>query len=169
VAKKLSAGIAVIRDGATGPELLVVHPGGPFWRNKDEHAWSIPKGELEPDPETGEPPTGTELERLVEETARREFAEETGQPVPDGTLIPLPEFSVGSGKRLRAFMVRGDLDASTITGDTSNSFEIEWPPRSGSLASFPEVDAAQWVPLARAADKLHKGQAKLVPLLHATL
>jgi predicted NUDIX family NTP pyrophosphohydrolase len=169
VAGKLSAGIVVMRNGATGPELLVVHPGGPFWRNKDEHAWSVPKGEVEADPETGALPTEVGLDRLVEETARREFTEETGHPVPDGPLVALPEFGVGSGKKLRSFMVRGDLDATTITGATSNTFELEWPPRSGRLVSFPEVDAARWVPLAQATSKLHKGQAKLIPLIEALL
>jgi len=165
VAKKLSAGIAMVRDGADGPELLLVHPGGPFWQNKDEHAWSIPKGEIDPDPTTDALPTGAELERLVEQTARREFTEETGHPVPDGPLTPLAEFSVGSGKRLRAFLLHGNLDATTITGNTSNTFEIEWPPRSGNTATFPEVDAGRWVPLAEATSKLHKGQAKLVALI----
>lgn len=148
-------------------ELLVVHPGGPYWRNKDEHAWSIPKGELDPDAETGELPTGADLETLIEETARREFTEETGHPVPDGTLTPLAEFAVGSGKRLRAFLVHGDLDATSITGDTSNTFELEWPPRSGKVETFPEIDGAQWVPLDRATAKLHKGQAKLVHLIES--
>ncbi len=165
MARKISAGIAVVRDGPGGLELLVVHPGGPFWADKDEHAWSIPKGELDPNPETGDLPTGAELDREVEATARREFTEETGQPVPDGQLTPLPEFAVGSGKKLRAFVTRGDLDATTITADTSNTFELEWPPRSGRIAAFPEVDAAQWVPLHRATGKLHKGQAKLVELI----
>lgn len=165
MAKKLSAGIAVVRQGPGGLELLVVHPGGPFWANKDEHAWSIPKGELDPDPETGELPTGADLDAAVEGTARREFTEETGQAVPIGPLTPLPEFSVGSGKKLRAFVVRGDLDAATVTADTSNTFEMEWPPRSGRVVAFPEVDAARWVPLQQAVAKLHKGQAKLIELI----
>jgi predicted NUDIX family NTP pyrophosphohydrolase len=84
-------------------------------------------------------------------------------------LTPLAEFAVGSGKRLRAFLVHGELDAATITGDTSNTFELEWPPRSGTVATFPEVDAAQWVPLDRATGKLHKGQAKLVALIESAI
>lgn len=137
-------------------ELLVVHPGGPFWANKDEHAWSIPKGEIEGEAD-------------AEATARREFTEETGQAVPDGPLIALTELSLGGGKRLRAFAVLGDLDADAITGETSNTFEMEWPPRSGRTASFPEVDAGRWVPLDEAAASLHKGQARLVSLLDSVV
>lgn len=140
--------------------MLLVHPGGPFWQRKDEHAWSIPKGEID---EVGA--DGVDA-ATAEETARREFNEETGHPVPDGPLVPLPEFAVGSGKRLLAFAVAGDLDAEAIT---SNSFEMEWPPRSGRTQTFPEVDRAQWVALDRAAAKLHKGQGRLVALLEAVL
>ncbi len=129
--------------------MLLVHPGGPFWRNKDEHAWSIPKGLVD----EGED---------VEAAARREFAEETGHPVPDGPLHALGEVRIGSGKRLRAFAARGDLDPETIV---STTFEMEWPPRSGRMAEFPEVDRAAWIPLTTAAAKLHKGQAPIVGLL----
>lgn len=138
-----------------------MHPGGPFWRNKDEHAWSIPKGEIDEATAAG----GVDVE-TAERTARREFTEETGHPVPDGPLVALDEFAVGSGKRLRVFAVRGDLDASTIT---SNTFEMEWPPRSGRHQSFPEVDRAEWVALPAARSKLHKGQGPLVTLLDALL
>ena len=147
------------RDGIA--EVLLVHPGGPFWRNKEEHAWSIPKGEIDDATAAG----GVDAE-LAERTARREFVEETGHPVPDGPLVALDEFAVGSGKKLRAFAVAGDLDASSIT---SNTFEMEWPPRSGRHQTFPEVDEARWVPIAESRSKLHKGQAKLVTLLETLL
>ncbi len=159
---RVSAGIALVRGRATDhPELLLVHPGGPFWANKDEHGWSIPKGELDDlDPAT--PPTGADLEAA----ARREFAEETGQAVPDGPLTPLPAFSLGSGKRLHAFWLEGEIDADAVV---SNDFELEWPPRSGRLERFPEVDRAAWFGLDHARTRLHKGQVKLVDLLVTAL
>ncbi len=158
----MSAGIALIRGrGAGRPELLLVHPGGPFWADKDEHGWSIPKGELD-DLGPGQAPSGAELEAA----ARREFAEETGQPVPDGPLSPLPAFSVGSGKRLHAFWLEGEIDANGIV---SNELELEWPPRSGRLQRFPEVDRAAWFDLDDATTRLHKGQVKLVDLLITAL
>ncbi|MEL7155517.1 MAG: NUDIX domain-containing protein [Actinomycetota bacterium] len=152
-----SAGIALLRpgpDGPRAPEVLLVHPGGPFWRNKDTHAWSIPKGEVD-EPE----PTSADLEA----TARREFAEETGHPAPDGPLVALPEFRLGSSsKRLHCFVTVGRLDPATVV---SNTFDLEWPPQSGTLQSFPEVDRADWFDLAEARTKLHKGQVPLVDLL----
>ncbi len=136
-----------------------MHPGGPFWAKKDEHAWSIPKGEVDDDVDSlGE---GT-----LEATARREFAEETGHEAPDGPYLALPAFSVGSGKKLHAFVVAGDLDAETIV---SNTFEMEWPPRSGRTQAFPEVDRGQWFALTEARSKLHKGQGRLVDLLDPIL
>lgn len=159
---RVSAGIALVRGRATDrPELLLVHPGGPFWAGKDEHGWSIPKGELD-DLDVGAPPAPAELEAA----ARREFAEETGQAVPDGTLAPLPPFSVGSGKRLHAFWMEGEIDADAVV---SNDFELEWPPRSGRLQRFPEVDRAAWFDLDHARTRLHKGQVKLVDLLVTAL
>lgn len=133
-------------------QILLVHPGGPFWRNKDEHGWSIPKGEHE----------GELLDELIEATALREFSEETGHPVPAGDLLPLPELRLGSSKRLRAFVVAGDLDADRIV---SNTFELEWPPRSGRMQDFPEVDRAAWFTLDEARTKLHKGQIGLIALV----
>jgi len=155
-ARKVSAGLAVIRRRPVGLELLLVHPGGPFWRNKDEHAWSIPKGEVDT-VDTGDLDTA-----ILEATARREFTEETGHDVPEGPLIPLEPFRVGSGKRLAAFAVLGDLDAEEIE---SNTFEMEWPPRSGRTMSFPEVDRAEWVAINNARTKLHKGQGRILDLL----
>lgn len=148
----LSAGIAVVRREGKTDQILLVHPGGPFWKNKDEHGWSIPKGEHEDDLD----------DDLILATARREFTEEIGHPVPAGRLIPLPEIKLASAKRLRAFVVSGDLDADHIV---SNTFEMEWPPRSGTMALFPEVDRAAWFSLDEARTKLHKGQVGLVDLV----
>lgn len=148
-----SAGIVIYRRRPDGVEILLVHPGGPFWSGKDEHAWSIPKGEYQPDNE----------EALV--AARREYAEEIGHPPPDGDAIELGEFRAGS-KRIRSWLIEGDLDVDTVV---SNTFEMEWPPRSGRRAEFPEVDRAAWVALTDATARLHKGQAPLVARIEAAL
>jgi predicted NUDIX family NTP pyrophosphohydrolase len=141
---KPSAGLLVYRRGGAGLEVLLVHPGGPFWTNKDEGAWSIPKGEID-DP--GDEPLAV---------ARREFEEELGV-APPGTdaAVPLGEVRQAGGKRVVVWAVEGDLDASRIT---SNTFEIEWPPRSGRTRSFPEVDRAEWYGLDEARGKLLEGQ-----------
>ncbi len=148
----ISAGIALLRGYEEATQVFLVHPGGPFWKNKDTNGWSIPKGEVD----------------LADEdhatAARREFAEETGHPAPTGPMIPLPELKLSSSKRLLAFAVRGDLDPDTIV---SNQFEMEWPPRSGRIQRFPEVDKGAWFTLDQAVDKLHKGQAHLVEHLRA--
>ncbi len=172
----ISAGVALIRQrpeqhdpeqhdpqrdpGPGGVEVLLVHPGGPFWRNKDEHAWSIPKGLVEADDETDENDSDHST------TARREFQEETGHAVPEGRLLTLEPFRIGSGKVLQAFVARGDLDAEEIV---SNTFEMEWPPRSGRTQVFPEVDRGAWFSLDEARTKLHKGQVKLVDLIEGVL
>lgn len=154
----LSAGIALLRTHDDQPQVLLVHPGGPFWRNKDEHGWSIPKGELEDDERPSEP--GAEIsEEIFAAVARREFSEEIGQQLPDGELVALPELRLSSSKRLRAFATVGDLDPDTIS---SNTFELKWPPRSGTTQSFPEVDRAGWFTFDQARTKLHKGQVGLV-------
>jgi predicted NUDIX family NTP pyrophosphohydrolase len=116
-------------------EVLLVHPGGPFWRNKDDGAWSIPKGEIN----AGENP---------EDVARREFAEELGG-APTGPLRSLGDIRQRGGKRVHVFAAEGDLDTGTIE---SNTFEMEWPPKSGRRQTFPEVDRAEWftLPIARA-------------------
>lgn len=152
---KLSAGLLLYRrDVAHGAlEVLLVHPGGPFWAKKDEHAWSIPKGEYEP-----------EEDALA--AARREFAEELGVEAPLGATVLLGELRQSGGKRVTAWAVEGDLDASAAV---SNSFEMEWPPRSGRQQSFPEVDRAEWFDLDEARTKLHKGQVPFVDLLLAAL
>ncbi|MGB3698046.1 MAG: NUDIX domain-containing protein [Gordonia sp. (in: high G+C Gram-positive bacteria)] len=144
-----SAGLLLYRRGAAGLEVLLVHPGGPFFARKDDGAWSIPKGLLDADEEP-----------LV--AARREFAEETGHRAPDGAAIDLGDVRLRSGKRVLGFAVEGDLDAATIV---SNTFEMVWPPRSGQTREFPEVDRAQWFSLNEARVKLNPAQAAFVDRL----
>ena len=143
-----SAGLLLHRRGADGIEVLIAHMGGPFWAKKDGGAWSIPKGEFD----EGEEPLAAAL---------REFAEEIGRPAPDGPTTALGEFRQSNGKRVTVFAREADLDASDVR---SNHFEMEWPPRSGRVASFPEIDRAEWMTLDRARTKLVKGQ---VPALDA--
>ena len=145
---RTSAGLLLYRwrDGAL--EVFLVHPGGPFWARKDDGAWSIPKGEFAP----GEDP-------LV--AARREFAEETGLAV-DGEVRALAPIRQAGGKVVHAFALEGELDADAIR---SNSFTIEWPPRSGRLREFPEVDRAGWFALAEARRKILKSQLGLLEQL----
>ena len=139
---KTSAGLLLYRrvDGAI--EVLLVHPGGPYWARKDEGAWSIPKGEYEP----GEDPL---------EVARREFEEELGVAPPEGTTAALGEIRQSGGKIVSAWTQEGDLD---VTDVRSNTFEMEWPPRSGRTQEFPEVDRAEWFSIDDAARKLNRGQ-----------
>lgn len=141
----ISAGILLYRPGPGGPEVLLVHPGGPFWANKDEAAWSIPKGLIDPGEDH-------------EAAARREFAEEVGT-VPPGELAPLGDFRQPGGKTVVAFALAGDFDPPKLR---SNIIEIEWPRRSGRKLSVPEVDRAAWFPLEAAAGKLHKGQRPIL-------
>jgi predicted NUDIX family NTP pyrophosphohydrolase len=148
-----SAGILLHRRGDAGREVLLVHPGGPFWARKDLGAWSIPKGELD----DGEDPRACAL---------REFAEETGTHLPAGALDELGSVKLKSGKVVLAFAVEGDLDAATVA---SNTFELEWPPRSGRMQSFPEVDRAGWFGLEEARERLNPAQAAFVDRLEALL
>jgi len=129
-------------------EVLLVHPGGPYWRNKDAGAWSIPKGEID----EGEDP---------EAAARREFEEELGTR-PNGAVFPLGSIRQQGGKLVEAFAIEGDLDADQIV---SNRFECEWPPRSGRFERFPEVDRAAWFPLRAAREKLLEAQHPLLDRL----
>lgn len=145
---KLSAGVLVHRQTSGVVEVLLVHPGGPFWRSKDVGAWSIPKGEYD---ESEDP----------EAAARREFSEETGW-VLAGDLVPLGAVRQGGGKTVTAFAVKGDFDVSTLR---SNTFELEWPPRSGRMQSFPEVDCAAWFRLVEAGEKIIVGQRPLLERL----
>jgi predicted NUDIX family NTP pyrophosphohydrolase len=128
-------------------EVLLVHPGGPFWAGKDAGAWSVPKGEYDPQTED------------AYEAARREFAEEIGREPPEGDPIDLGEITQRGGKVVRAWAVEGDLDAAAIR---SNTFRIEWPPRSGRIAEFPEVDRAGWFDPAAASAKLLEAQRPLL-------
>lgn len=142
-----SAGILLYRRRSGQSEVLLIHPGGPWWRNKDAGAWQIPKGAVEP----GEEPAAAALREFEEETGTRLTAEP----------VPLCRIRQAGGKWVEAFALEGDLDAETIV---SNAFEIEWPPRSGKMASFPEVDRAQWFTLAEARSKMLASQ---LPILDA--
>lgn len=146
---KQSAGLLLYKSTSKGAEVLLVHPGGPFWAKKDKGAWSIPKGEYEED----ENPFAA---------AKREFAEETGQPAPEGGYIDLGEFKRKDGKTIKAWALESDFDAS---GLKSNTFEMEWPPKSGKKQEFLEVDKAAWVSLGSAPEKMHKGQSIFIERL----
>ena len=143
-----SAGILLYKHEGRGLLVLLVHPGGPFWRNKDDGAWSIPKGERS----VGED---------AETTARREFAEELGV-MPAGALLPLGRIRQSGGKPVDGFALEGDLDVERISG---NSVEIEWPPRSGRRQSFPEVDRAAWFSPDKARQKINAGQRPFIDRL----
>lgn len=148
----LSAGILLFRRREGVLEVLLSHPGGPFWRHKDEGAWMIPKGLVE----EGEEPL---------ECAIREFEEELGMACP-GTPEPLARIRQKGGKWVEAYALEGDLDAGAIV---SNMFKVEWPPKSGSFQSFPEVDRAAWFGLALAREKILPSQAPLLDALEAKL
>ena len=135
----------MFRDGEAGREVLLVHPGGPFWAKKDDGAWSIPKGEFT----EGEDPLAA---------ARREFEEELGTPV-SGDFVELTAIKQKGGKLVYAWAVRGDLDPERLK---SNSFTMEWPPRSGKMQSFPEVDRAGWFDLETARRKILESQRGLL-------
>ena len=149
---KLSAGLLLYRLRAGAPEVLLVHPGGPFWARKDDGAWSIPKGEPGPD------------EALLA-VAQRELFEETGLAV-EGPFRPLEPVRQPGGKLVHAWAVAGDgaADASR-----SNTFTLEWPPRSGHMRQFPEVDRVAWFGLADARRKILKGQLGLIDQLQEML
>lgn len=149
---KESAGILLYRRHRGVTEVFLVHPGGPFWKKKDAGAWSIPKGEAN----SGE-------ERLA--AAIREFAEETGTRLA-GDFRALPTIKQAGGKWVHAFAIEGDLDPATLV---SNEFDMEWPPRSGKRARFPEVDRGAWFTLAEARDHINKGQAALLDALGGML
>lgn len=148
----LSAGLLLYRVREDEPEVFLVHPGGPLWARRDTGAWSIPKGE-----------PGKEEDLLA--AARREFAEETGLTV-EGEFRALAPVRQAGGKQVHAFAVRGDCDPATIA---SNTFEMEWPRRSGRLREFPEVDRAGWFTLDEAKRKLNPAQVGLIEQLGALL
>ena len=149
---KTSAGILLYRRRGAAVEVLLVHPGGPFWAKKDLGAWSIPKGELA----EGEEPLATAI---------REFGEETGFAL-DGDFLPLRPCRQAGGKTIHAWAVEGDCDPAALR---SNSFSMEWPPRSGKRQEFPEVDRAAWFDLAEAAKRINPGQVALLDELAAIL
>ena len=144
-----SAGILLHRSGAGGPEVLLGHMGGPFWARKDAGAWSVPKGEYDPE----EDPLAA---------ARREFTEEMGSPPPHGTPVELGTVRQSSGKRLTVFALAGDLDADAIV---SNTFPLEWPRGSGRVQEFPEIDRAAWFGLTDARHAVVRGQVPFLDLL----
>ena len=148
-----SAGLLLYRRREGRIEVLLGHMGGPFWARKDERAWSIPKGEH------------PEAEDALA-AARREFAEETGAPPPDGPTLDLGEVRQSGGKRVTAWAVEGDLDPAAVK---SNTFLLEWPPRSGRRQEFPEIDRAGWFDLDTARRKIVKGQVALVDRLEERL
>jgi predicted NUDIX family NTP pyrophosphohydrolase len=175
VAARRSAGILLFRRSGGAPEVLLVHPGGPFWARRDEGAWSIPKGEYQ----DGEDPRAAAL---------REFEEELGSPAPvpvpatdavpatdrdaaeprgsGPELIELGSLRQPGGKVVTAWAAEGDLDAASIV---SNTFELEWPPRSGSLRQFPEVDRAAWFAVPEARVKILRGQLGFIDVVEALL
>jgi predicted NUDIX family NTP pyrophosphohydrolase len=146
---KRSAGILLFRRRGAEVEVLLVHPGGPFWIKKDDGAWFVPKGELEP----GEDPLSAAL---------REFREELGSDPPSGELLPLGTVKNKSGKVIFAWALEGDFDLGAFK---SNTFELEWPPRSGKMCEFPEVDRAAFFALAEARAKLNAAEEPLLERL----
>jgi predicted NUDIX family NTP pyrophosphohydrolase len=148
-----SAGVLLYRVTAGETEVLLVHPGGPFWARKDAGAWSIPKGEHGEDEEP-------------QACALREFAEETGTELTPDALVDLGAVKLKSGKLVAAWAAEGDLDAAAIQ---SNTFDLEWPPRSGRIQTFPEVDRADWFALDAAREKLNAAQAEFLSRLSARL
>ncbi len=147
-----SAGILLYRRGGEGVEVLLVHPGGPYWQRRDAGAWQIPKGKID------------EGETLLD-AALREFEEELGM-VPAGEARALGRIRQAAGKWVDAFALEGDLDADAIVSAT---FEMEWPPKSGTIRSFPEVDRARWFTLREARDKMLESQKPLLDFLETAL
>jgi predicted NUDIX family NTP pyrophosphohydrolase len=153
LATRTSAGILLFRRGNGGLELLLAHPGGPFFTRKDEGYWTIPKGEVDP---------GEELLAV----ARREFAEETGHAPPDGEPIPLGSIVQKGGKVVHAWAIEGDLDPAAAA---SNTFEMTWPPGSGRLQEFPEIDRVEWFDRNEARRRIKATQIPLFERLDAAL
>jgi predicted NUDIX family NTP pyrophosphohydrolase len=149
---KKSAGILAFRRRDGDMEIFLMHPGGPFWKNKDAGAWSIPKGEID------------ETESEID-AAKREFEEETGTKVNEG-LIPLQPIRQKNGKLVIAWAIEQDIDAAGIT---CNLFEMEWPPRSGKFQQFPEMDRADWFSVTAAKEKIIPAQAALIGQLEKIL
>ena len=151
-ATRQSAGILLYRRTQGRLQVLLVHPGGPFWAKKDLGSWTIPKGEYG----EGEEP---------EDAARREFVEETGATLPNNALTDLGEVRQRSGKRVRAYAVQGDFEPKELR---SNTFELEWPPRSGARIQVPEVDRAEWFDLDEAVERILEAQRPFLERLRET-
>jgi predicted NUDIX family NTP pyrophosphohydrolase len=150
--KKMSAGVLLYRTRDRRIEVFLVHPGGPYWKNKDAGSWTIPKGEIE----EGDDPLAT---------ARREFHEETGSHV-TGEFAPLAPLRQTGGKLVHAWAVKGDIDAASLT---SNKFLMEWPPRSGQQREFPEIDRGEWFPMPMAKEKILPAQQGFLEQLEQRL
>jgi predicted NUDIX family NTP pyrophosphohydrolase len=146
---KRSAGILMYRRSTRGVELLLAHPGGPFWAGKDQGAWSIPKGEYDESEDA-----------LI--AAKREFAEELGSAPPARPFLDLGAIKQPSRKLITAFAVEGDFDPAALA---SNRFELEWPPKSGRKQSFAEIDSVQWFTASEAREKIQPGQAEFIDRL----
>lgn len=150
---RVSAGILLFRRASAGLEVLLAHPGGPIFASRDEGHWTIPKGEPDPD------------EPLIE-TARREFQEETGMPPPDGPWIELGSIVQKGGKVVHGWAVEGDLRPEDLV---SESFELEWPPRSGRTETHPEIDRVAWFDPGAARRRIKAAQIPLIERLEAAL
>lgn len=150
---KISAGLLLYRIHDGNPEVLLVHPGGPFWAKKDLGAWSIPKGEVENDSDD------------YFETAKREFKEEAGF-LPEGDFVSLGSVKQKGGKTVHAWAIKGDCDTSLLR---SNTFTMEWPPHSGKQQEFPEADRAEFFPLEKAREKINPAQAEFISKLEQLL
>lgn len=151
--KKHSAGILLYRESNGNVEVLLGHPGGPFFARKDQGVWSIPKGEYD----EGESPL---------DAAKREFTEETGQPLPAADYVDLGSVKRSDGKVIYAWAAQGDIDVDAFR---SNTFEMEWPPKSGRRQQFPEIDQIAWLPLHEALAKLSPAQTAFIERLAAHL
>ena len=149
---KVSAGLLLYRKRNNACQVFLVHPGGPLWSGKDGGAWSIPKGLVDP----GEEPLSAALREVTEETGCKAF----------GPFIPLTSVTLKSGKIIRAWAVEGNCDPSTIS---SNTFSMEWPPRSGRQQEFPEVDRAAWFAIGEAREKINQGQVAFLDEFHDLL
>lgn len=147
---RTSAGLFLYRGEATSLEVLIGHPGGPFFKKKDDGAWTVLKGEYDPEAEDARVAAG------------REFEEESGVAVPDGEWIDLGEITQKGGKKVRAFAVRGDIDVATVQ---SNTFDMEWPPKSGRTVSFPEIDRVLYADVETAKRKLKSTQCPFIDRL----
>ncbi len=152
--RRFSAGVLLFRrHGSPGPQVLLGHMGGPLWTRRDVGAWSIPKG-------------GYEADEDPFVAARREYVEEVGVPLPDGQFLPLGEVVQANNKLVTAWAVEGDLDPDDAV---SNSFELEWPPRSGRIQRFPEFDRVEWFELDDAAQRIVAAQARFIERLREHL